>query len=146
LNALYDNALLLSIVLAIVLILTATFKLFTQVTQAILFKSQFLNQLVHMHEKNDLELWDTFEASKKRILEKNVQGALDESALNSPFRNTKPPESVNEEANEEEVNDQDDDEDDAFEESPDQPTQARHSNGDQRYVNVSDMATTDEKV
>jgi hypothetical protein len=92
--------------------------------QLVFFRSDFLNKLIRMHSANDIELFDSFEFSKRKILEMSVQRAMNESALNSPLRDTKLDEKPNEEARDEELDD------DAFE------SEDTKSDENQRYVNA----------
>lgn len=63
-----------------VLLVTATLKLATQLTQTFLYKKMFVRQLVRMHDTNDRELLHSFENSKRMIVQRNVQNAMDENS------------------------------------------------------------------
>jgi hypothetical protein len=135
LGVLYDNALFLYIVLSIVLILTATFKCFIQIMQLVFFKSDFLTKLIRMHATNDVELYDSFEVSKRKILEMNVQNAMHQNGLNSPLRDTRLAEAEEDEDSHES--------DDAFESESKQHDEnnnnldEQHLDENRRYVNAA---------
>jgi hypothetical protein len=79
-EAIYENTQILCMVLPCVLLFTAIIKQAFQIAQFYIFKSKFLKLLIRMHEKNDIELSESFDVSKKKLVYCNIQNALEENS------------------------------------------------------------------